>query len=177
MWLPEDERKLLTIYYLAISESLKKVDSTPTAEKWYSTSDLVRVFEAENYKEVARGLKDDYHKAVETTYGKNSDASNSQWDKEKAAKDIKQLLVGIARIDAAKAALIERNLIKVRRHGSVKHLFGVSLTIQGYDLGRQYNNRLDTIGLWCAAKEHKWLWYLITLVIGFLGGLLLRLLL
>jgi len=177
MWLPEDERKMLTIYYLTISESLKKVDSSPTAVIWYSTSNLARVFEAENYKEVSRGLKDDYHKAVETTYGENSDAPNSQWDKEKAEKDIKQLLVSIARIDAANAALVERNLIKVQPHNGVEERFGVSLTIQGYDLGRQYNSRWDTIGLWCAAKEHQWLWYLITLVIGFLGGLLLQLLL
>lgn len=46
----------------------------------------------------------------------------------------------------------------------------VKLTDKGWELGRKYARSLDRIGLWCAAQEHQWLWYIITLTIGTIGG-------
>lgn len=72
------------------------------------------------------------------------------------------------KIDKANADLQERKL------ATVFHEFGkgnfkirnVQLSIEGKDLGRKYSNKLDTIGLWCAAKEHQWLWVIIIFVAG-----------
>ena len=59
MWLPKNERKLLVIYYIAIREALQKIDSKPTDDKWYSTSDVIKLFSHRDYKKEAKTLKDD----------------------------------------------------------------------------------------------------------------------
>jgi len=78
----------------------------------------------------------------------------------------------LLKIDEVNVDLEERKLIKVYKKVS-EGKYGVrlvQLSIEGKDLGRKYSSKLDTIGLWCAAKEHQWLWYLITFVAGFLAN-------
>ena len=43
------------------------------------------------------------------------------------------------------------------------------LTLDGLDLAKKYDYFPDLIGLWCAAKEHQWLWFIIMFVSGFLA--------
>jgi len=85
----------------------------------------------------------------------------------------------VKKIDDANVCLTERKLITVERLGGEDN-YGkrnVELSIEAKDLGRKYNNFFDRIGLWCAAKEHQWLWFIITFVVGFLARWLFEILL
>ena len=48
----------------------------------------------------------------------------------------------------------------------------VKLTKKGWELGRKYQSCSNRIGLWCEAAEHKWLWYIITYVLGILSAII-----
>jgi len=77
----------------------------------------------------------------------------------------------VLKIEKANEDLMERKLISSVRKGVGKEygIVYVGLTIEGKDLGRKYNNFFDRIGLWCAAKEHQWLWFIITFFAGCLA--------
>jgi len=168
MWLPKDERKLLKIYYWNIRQRQKKVDSKPTEERWYSISEnFVKAFEAEKWKEAAKKLRNDCHKSVEATRGEATEKTISQRELEHLKKQTKQYLIGRAKVDAANAVLDERNLTKLRPHES-QDRFGVSLTIDGYDLGRKYSQWHTLIGLWIG--EYNWVWLIVTLLLGNIMG-------
>jgi hypothetical protein len=77
---------------------------------------------------------------------------------------------------AANARLMERKLV-IRKTGSssigegLAKLFGLrylGLSIQGWDLGRKYNNPLASLGLWFAEYKDQGL----GVIFGFFGGIL-----
>ena len=165
MWLSKEERKLLVIYHVAITESLKTVGWTFTAEKWYSMSKLVKVYQNVYYRTAAKTLKDDYQAAVEET---NREGKSEEPDGDKAVDDYKKSLGDMVAINAASAVLAERGLIKLSEHQHDSLAIGVSLTVRGYDLGRKYSNRLTASGLWFAEYKDHWGW----IVVSFLGGII-----
>ena len=167
MWLPKNERKLLEIYYIARCEGLKKVDSDPTNEKWYSQSELVDIFSDKNYIEKTRMLKTDFHKAVESTY---EESNGDHYNHEKTKREMKTTLSTMAAIDAANAALVARNLIKISQHQTQSRI-GVSLAIEGYDLGRKYNKKFDRGALWFHEYKDHWIWIILGFIAGILGAL------
>lgn len=79
-------------------------------------------------------------------------------------KAYKKFLADKAIVDAANAALVERTLIKLSPH--ITNLYvGVSLTIEGYDLGRKYSRWLTQSGL----RFEEYRNHCIMLIVGFLG--------
>ncbi len=166
MWLPKYERQLLRIYYLNITDRQKKIDSNPLEEVWGSFSDdFAEAFEAKDWKKAAKRFKAGLHKSVVTTRGESAEKANGESDLKVARDRITRYLDIRARVDAANAALSERNLIKVRRHESEDNI-GVSFTMEGYDLGRKYSNLHTVIGLWIG--EYHWVWLILAGLIGVL---------
>jgi len=85
--------------------------------------------------------------------------SNSEYDKQY-----------INRVWNADDILKKRGFLGVLTHDlSEKTL---SLTIQGYDLGRQYNSRWIKTGLWFAEYKHHWIWLIVSFLGGIIGALL-----
>jgi hypothetical protein len=143
MWLPEEERRLLRIYYLA-----KKDHAHPYKVQLYKMADLCIVFGA------AKRLK-----AAERAVG---ELLNTRWPPEMMKKLVNRTIV-----DAANDALEKRGLIELSRH-DIRLDVEVSLTSQGYDLGRKYSWWFTRTGLHFAEYRNHW----IMLVLGFLGGIL-----
>ncbi len=168
MWLPKNERKLLTIYYIAICEALKKTNSTPTDEKWYDISDLTRIFEHGNHKKEARKLEDERHRKKEGS--EESEQEKSNFEKQK--KKIKTFTTTKAIIDTTNAALESLELIKITPHQTERMRNGISLTIDGYYLGRKYTNPLISSGLWFREYKGHWLWLIIAYIAGILSPFL-----
>jgi hypothetical protein len=167
MWLPKEERKLLVIYYVGITEGLKRVDSTVTAEKWYSMSDLIAVLKAKNVRKAAKELRGDYHKSVERMYDEPDEAETSNRHSESedhvTVADMEQWLKAKAEIDTVNATLRERKLINLSTHTRTSDV-GVSLTMEGYDLGMKYSKWPTKVSLWVG--EYPWIWLIIAGVIG-----------
>ena len=135
MWLPKEERQLLRFYY----DEVKKSNSTPTYEKWYSEEDLLSVV---GYREQAEEL-----------------------DIAGFKKSIKECTTAMANVSSANVALVERKLIELKAHQSQKRV-GVSLTIDGYDLGRKYSCWFISTGLLYAEYKHHWLFLIATYMAG-----------
>jgi len=70
------------------------------------------------------------------------------------------------RVDAANRHLAERGLIKLDRNMPEQFSHTVTLTVDGFDLGRQYSCWLSRSGLWFAQYSQHWLW----LAVAFIGG-------
>lgn len=171
MWLPKDERDLLKIYYLNIIERQKKPDAKPTEERWCSirSDDFASAFETKNWEKAAKVLEAANHRSPEAT-GKQPAEEISQSELEDMKRRTKRYICVISRIDAANAALVERELINLRPHESPEShdRMGISLTIDGYDLGRRYSGRFASSGLWFAEYRNHWIW----LIVSFLGGII-----
>ncbi len=144
MWLPEEERRLLRIYYLARKEHAHfyKVQS-------YSITDLCIVFgSAKRLKAAKRAVR----KLL----------NNPEWPPEMMKKLVNRTIV-----DAANDALEKRDLIQLSMD-DIRLDIKVSLTLQGYDLGRKYSWWFTLTGLRFAEYRNHW----IMLILGFLGGIL-----
>lgn len=169
MWLPTDERNMLKIYYLNIKERQKKFGSKPTEERrWSISDDFVSYFDAKNWKMAAKTLEVGNHRSAEAT-GKEPAQAISQNEFEDMEKGAKKYISVRARISAANAALVERKLINVRPHQNPEssERTGISLTIDGYNLGQRYSAWLTRSGLWFDEYRNHWIW----LIVGFLGGI------
>ena len=151
MWLPKEERKLLTIYYLAVKETLRKVESSPTTRKTYDLERLVHIFDAKCFDEDAKKLLSD---SAEKTPVRNSKERMEKFMANKAA------------IDAANAALQERKLIKFDERANSD--YDVTLTVEAYDLGRKYSWWWTRTGLRFEEYKNHW----IMLVVAFLAGII-----
>ena len=172
MWLPKEERKLLIIYTKAIRKAIEKIESSVTNQKWYSLDDLINIYMAKDFAKQAENLKDAFHKATDKTY-ENSQSSNDT--PEQMKKSIKNYLSVKAEIDAANNALAERNLIKITPHERQPRI-GISLTIEGYDLGRKYADWFTCSGLHFKEYKDHWIWIILGFLAGVLGALLVELL-
>jgi len=86
---------------------------------------------------------------------------------QKSSNNYKKWLEGKSRVATANKVLSERKFIKYREAGSSIEL---SLSIEGYDLGRKYSSKLHTFLLLC--NEYKVWIILVGLIISFVGVLI-----
>lgn len=154
MWLPKDERRLLAAFYVKLKG--------PENESRFHDDDLVNVLNAcrSKWKAIAQNLEhvsdpDAGPKVQQVAKLLNEDGG-------KKYEDLK------ARLDIAIRAMQKRGLIESKAEGQLRFTRCVSLTIDGYDLGRQYGRWLISSGLWFAEYRNHWVW----LIVGFLGGVL-----
>ena len=149
MWLPKDERRLLTAYYRLIGDIEE--------QKVYRISELCRLFDRR------------FDPASIHEYGKSpSDDASETDDIEKVKQEIKALIARMSRIKKANRLLTERGLVTVQNHQSEHDVIVVALTVEGYDLGRRYSRWIERTGLWFQEYRNHWVW----LVVAFLGGIL-----
>ena len=165
MWLPKDERRLLAVYYLKITE--QKGLNEFTKEKWYRESKLVETLKARNLKESATVLKDYLEGGADNQNEDNQD----EFDIEKLKKNVMDYTKYQSKVHFANNALAERKLISIRDHKTVVEdkPIGVSLNIDGYDLGRKYCSKPHTFLL--LFNEYK-VWIILGLIISFIGLLI-----
>jgi len=80
-----------------------------------------------------------------------------------------QLAEGKSIVATANKVLSERKFIKYREAGISIEL---SLSIEGYDLGRKYSSWWTRSGLLFAEYKHHWIWIIISFLVGIIGALL-----
>jgi len=152
MWLPKDERRLIEGYYVNIG----KVGE----QKWFEMKSWTGVLESDCVKQFADQVKE---------YGDDdSSTENPCSSSAERKRAISSYIDCLKRIDIANAALEKRNLIGVQKHETEPDVAGITLTIDGYDLGRKYANWFTWSGLWFEEYRNHW----ISLIVGILGGVL-----
>jgi len=153
MWLPKDERRLIEGYYINIGEAEK--------EEWYGMSNWIPVIRTLRVKDRAQEVKS-YLK------GGKSQSEHDKLDPKDRGGSMKKWLKYRNRINIANTSLKARKLIELRNHQSESDVKAISLTIQGYDLGKKYSSIPHTILLWC--NEYK-VWIILGLIISFVSVL------
>jgi len=154
MWLQRDERHLLMGYYVKIGEVEK--------QEWFEMPNWNPVLTSLRVKHIARKVKAYYEKTTKQSNRDNKD------DIERCKKEVKKHIELSNRLRIANAALENRKLVKIRKHESLSDVKGISLTIEGYDLGRKYSEWFTRTGLLFAEYRNHW----IILIVGFLGGIM-----
>ncbi|MBA3482851.1 MAG: hypothetical protein H0T51_13660 [Pirellulales bacterium] len=142
MWLPYDERRLLAAYV----HLLKGIDVKGT----YHQGKLGRIF--------VRG-----NRSWDVPQYGDIDHAPSRFD---SAADAGAYMERLNRVIAANRNLEKRNLLILDQHVAEPYVVIVTLTVDGYDLGRQYKHWLSGSGLWFAQYKDHWLW----LLAAFLGA-------
>jgi len=151
MWLPKEERRLLSGYWYLIGEI--------NQQRVYSASELIPLLSTRgSWKSVSE-------------YGDGDSKPDEEFDLEsgeKAARQLKTLINDMRRVSCANSRLSERGFITLKLHKHVDDVCIVGLTMRGFDLGRRYSNLWDLTGIWFEAYRTHWIW----LIVGFLGGIL-----
>jgi len=121
MWLPRDERRLLSYYYHRIN----KVNG----EKSFDLKELVQALICKNIKELQQHEKEKRDKDIE--------------------EQVKDYINEKDRVSTANKALQSRGLIEqiVYSGGKVRR---ITLNLEGYDLGKKYRSLWLFIKLWYA---------------------------
>ena len=149
MWLPKDERKLLRGYSWRIRE--------PEKDTWFRMSNWLRVFKSWRTKATAKKVP----LYVENEHKEDLDIR--RWK-----KAIKNNVPFQKRFDIANAALEKRGLIRVQKHQHEPDVAGITLTMDGYDLGRKYSKWFIRSGQWFAEYRYHWIW----IILAYGGGIL-----
>lgn len=151
MWLPPDERRLLQAYYVRIAE----IDE----DCWFRIASWCAVLRlrSRNVNEHAMKVRE---------YGEDETAEPEHQDAEQQTAAVVQYIEDERRISRANAALAKRGLVVLEHHESELSVFGLSLTVEGYDQGRRYANWLTRTGEWWKEYHGHWL----GLGVSFLAG-------
>ena len=145
MWLPREERDLLAHYYRTINEPNVRHSSKDP----YELIDAIGYFR--RLKRTCRKIK--FWLRDKGFIPRRVD-DEPRLDKVGAANE---------RLQERKfICLDERDLMDVR----------VELTLQGWDLGRKYNNPLIRSGLWFKEYKDYWVWLIVGLIGGILGAII-----
>jgi hypothetical protein len=151
MWLPKDERRLLTGFWHLIGD----IDE----EKRYRQGQLIRLLSGgESWKSVHENGHSD------SSAGNPVDPN----DMEQTKRQMKTLIDMLHRVDSANRRLAERGYIIIGKHQTADDVRIIRLTIYGFDLGRRYGNWWDSTGIWFETYRNHWIW----LLVGFLGGII-----
>ena len=140
MWLPKDERVLLAHYYNQIGE--------PDIEQDFRNSQLVELLTLKSswrVRKIQRKRENDFKEIMQ----------EQSLYRER-----------INRRSIANKTLNERNLITLKLHQHDPDVIVVSLSLEGYDLGRKYSSKSHTILLWC--NEYK-IWVILSTIIALAG--------
>lgn len=157
MWLPNDERCLLRGYYAQLHD----VD----VERWFSAESWFPVLDGKE----TTGKIPEYGHEVEP----KGPSVIAQETKEYLNKARRIYQNKASRIEVANNILSQRGFIKFSKHETVDSVFGVSLTIDGYDLGRRYSSWFERSGLWFREYREHWIWLIVAFAGGIIGAVLL----
>lgn len=162
MWLHKDERRLLEAYYLRLQE--------PDKREAYVTSSWIDVLRCRRTKRAALRAR---------VYGEQNDESLGNSDKEQDSgslegleSEIKGYVADRNRLAIANSALRKRGMITITAHQTEHDVVVLSLTMEGYDLGRKYSNWFTYSGLWFEEYRNHWIWLIVSFFAGILGGIL-----
>jgi hypothetical protein len=143
MWLSLDERRLLAGYFRTLGEVGKE-----------------GTFHEDAIACLLHG------KTSIPAPGQESENSDKQMEHSKIKKAIHQLILDRKRVPAANRLLAARSLINLSHHQQDSNTVILSLTLDGYDLGRRYSNWLTRTHLWFREYKDHWMW----LIVAFIGG-------
>ena len=75
-------------------------------------------------------------------------------------------------VEVANRRLQDRHLVNVHEDGT--GIYGVTMMLEGRDLGRKYNSWFDRSGLWFREYKDHWVWLIVSFLGGVLGALLVQ---
>jgi hypothetical protein len=163
VWLPKDERRLLAGYYRNVGEQdLATVRRGGCfAASAYQLDEIVKL--------LRRG------RVRISQYGQAGREHHGTAGAVEERKDAVCEFVGVrARAEQANQLLARRQLLALEDHEAVRDVRVVTLTLAGYDLGRQYSKWWDRTGLWFKEYRNHWVWLIGSLLGGVLGALLIE---
>jgi hypothetical protein len=152
MWLPKDERKLLSYYY----HQIKKVETS----RDFEIRDLIKVLRRKQAKlpETKRGIILYIYETLENVNNCLSQRNLITWE---------NLAPG-----SITAARMYDHPTSQPPSENTKVNLRITLTIQGYDLGKKYSSWWTKSGLWFAEYKDHWFWLIISFLGGVIGALL-----
>jgi hypothetical protein len=148
MWLPKNERKLLSYYYRQIN----KVD---TGQK-FEMGELIKALVKKEKSEPQKTNRE----IILQTYSK-LDNVNSLLSQRELIK------WGNLDPDSITAARMYDHSTSQQLFEDTKVNLFITLTVKGYDLGRKYSCWFTRSGLWFAEFKHHWFW----IIVAFVGGI------
>jgi hypothetical protein len=157
MWLHNrDERSLIAGYHARLGE----VDR----EEWFRESSWLPVLTARDAPGAGRGVP---------AYGSEGEQNALDWSDIPGVKQkIKEFSVLGKRLRVANQNLEKRGLVRIRAHQHEQSVFGVSLTLKGYDLGRKYSRWFTRTGELFHAYRNHWIIFVLGFFAGILGSIL-----
>jgi len=167
MWLPRDERHLLLGYYVNIfNVNDRNVTGYLDNPKWFEQQDWTNVLKESRWIPILTPYLVKRAALKVKAYGDNS---KKPTEDDKVDKNgIRNYILLSRRLEISSSSLLKRSLINIQKHGNDPNVVGISLTIEGQDLGRKYNSWMTRTGQWFAEYKEHWFW----LIIGFLGGII-----
>ncbi len=150
MWLPSDERRLLSGLY--------KLIKAPETQERCENGFLIWLVEGRRSEKQIR------------QYNESGDSDNDSTGTIDIGKFKRQLQSHIAlgyRKERALKALTSRNMIRVLPHQHDNTVIFPELTLEGFDLGRKYATFLGRSGLWFREYRHHWLFMLFGYIMGY----------
>lgn len=150
MWLPKDERRLLQGYYINIGQ----YDN----EKNFHIMAWAPVIKSEFIKRNARRVK---------SIGESEQVAQASAGYKDMIEKMTQILKDEKVITETNKMLEARRLITLRGDRTTSNIVGITLTLDGYDLGREYNYWWTRSKLWYDEyiKGH-WIWLFICFIVG-----------
>lgn len=138
-------------------------------------SDWIAVFEEPNWIPILTPWLIKRAACKVKAYGDRADMPNKE-DKnmEQAQEEIKWRIRVDKRLKISNAGLERRGFIELQNHQSESDVKAISLTINGYDLGRKYNSWWTRSGEWFAEYKNHWIWIVVSFLGGVLGALLIN---
>jgi len=148
MWLPKDERRLLSYYYRRIN--------TAGIKRKFEIRELINALKKNPFgtPKTEREIMIETFDILENLNNLLSQRKLITWEPFDSGA------IGHARLlDHPDSQQFFEN---------TQVYFLVTLTLEGYDLGRKYNSWLTRSGLWFAEYKDHWFW----LILSFLGGII-----
>jgi hypothetical protein len=158
MWLPKDERRFLQSYYVNIGQY--------NSEKSFHIMDWEPVVKTKFIKRTARCVK---------SIGEREQEVHAGTGYEDLKKKMIQILKDEKVITETNKMLEARGLITLRSNQPTSNVIGITLTLDGYDLGRKYNCWWSRSNLWYSEYlKHHWICVIVGFLCGIVSGLLIK---
>lgn len=153
MWLPKDERKLLSHY-------CRQINKVGTSQN-FEITELIKVIRKEQTipSKTKREIILDNYDTLENVNNRLSQRDLITW------KNLDPTSINTLRELPKTSEVLgwtESTNVNLR----------ITLTIAGYDLGRKYNSWLTKSGLWFAEYKDHWFWLIVSFMGGVIGALI-----
>jgi len=155
MWLPRNERKLLSYYY-------RQINKVETDQK-FEITDLIKVLrkkEQSGPPKTKREIILDSYNTLESVNNLLSQRDLIKWKN----LDPNSISAAYSFDHPTSQELFENTKVNLC----------ITLTIKGYDLGRKYSSWWTRSGLWFAEYKNHWIWIIVSFLGGVIGGLLIN---